>query len=85
MNSPHSRRQLVEIAGPEIKIALSFIPHFAASRIILGIALAGTRVMNRMSVEGDGVRAGGVTVALLDDESPSPGLCGGWRRECRGD
>ncbi|MDH6232870.1 hypothetical protein M2281_003469 [Mesorhizobium soli] len=26
-----------------------------------------------------------LTVALLGDEPLSPGLCGGWRRECRGD
>jgi hypothetical protein len=58
---------------------LSRRPHNAC------IALAGTRVMNRMSVEGDGVRAGGVTVTLLGDEPLSPGLCGGWRRECRSD
>ncbi|MEI5679096.1 hypothetical protein AAAK29_12665 [Mesorhizobium sp. CCNWLW179-1] len=41
--------------------------------------------MNRMSVEGGGVRAGGATVALLGDEPLSPGLGGGWPRECGGD
>ena len=49
------------------------------------IGLTGTRVMNRMHVEAGDVRAGGATVASLGDEPPSPGLGGGWPRECGGD
>ncbi|WP_210203083.1 hypothetical protein, partial [Pseudaminobacter soli (ex Li et al. 2025)] len=41
--------------------------------------------MNRMSVGADDVRAGGAAVALLDDESPSPGPGCGWPRECGGE
>jgi hypothetical protein len=45
--------------GPRNKIAVFFIPHIPASRIMPASASAGTRVMNRMSVEVDDVRAGG--------------------------
>jgi hypothetical protein len=50
-----------------------FVHTLPASRIILPSSSPGTRVMNRMSVEGGGVRAGGATVALLGDEPLSPG------------
>ena len=49
------------------------IPRPCGCRIILGIALAGTRVMNRMSVEDGGGRAGGVSEAPLCIKALKPG------------
>ena len=84
MNSAGCRGQPVEIPHPENTTSTWFIPRLCASRIISGIALAGTRVMNRMSVEGGGGRAGGVSEAPLGTSPQARASGCGWRRECRG-
>jgi hypothetical protein len=59
------------------KSSLLFCPSLKNLPDNSAISRTGTRVMNRMSEAGDGVRIGRATVARLGDEPPGPGLTEG--------